>query len=216
MDKKTKVFNRISAGIPKRLAANTTKEIVDTSQLERAHDVLESRSVPASEKRRIKKLLDQGAFTVSETVENEAVTKEIEKHNERAVAAAIASGELPDPAKDPFVQSRMQRLKNGRPTPKVKGIVWPTQDRILVRAIDMAPKSSIIIVPDSSKKSKPIITGLVVGIGKQVVDESLLGKRVGMQGYDYDVVESNGEMLYLTREANILFLIDPDFKDTIE
>lgn len=214
-NKKTKVFNRIAAAIPKHLAANTTKEIVDTAQIERAHQVLESRDVPPQEKRRIKKLLESGAFNSSETVENEAVIKEIEQHNERSVAAAIASGELDDPRNDPFVQKRMQRMKDGRPKPKVKGVVWPTGDRVLVRPLDMSPKSSIFI-PDTSRKSKPIITGLIVGVGKMVKDDSILGKRVVMQGFDYDFIESNGEMLYLTHETNLVGIIDEDFTGTIE
>lgn len=211
-NKKTKVFNRIAAGIPKRLAANTTKEIVDTAQLDRAHQVLESKGVPAEEKRRVKKLLDQGAFTSSETVENDAVTKEIEQYNERSVAAAIASGELPDPKTDPFVQARMQRLKNGRPKPKVKGLLRPLRDYVLIRPIDMGKKSVIIIVQEKEKK---FIIGQIIGIGK-LASESLLGARVIMQGFDFDVVENNGEVLYITKEQNILMLIDPDFKGTIE
>lgn len=213
-DKKQRVFGRIAANIPKELSRNTVKKIVDNSQIERAHQVLESKDVPEREKRRVRKMLERGAFNDEEEVVNEEVAAKIDDYNTKAVKKAIAAGELPDPASDPFVQKRLQRMKNKNGAAKVTArVLHPTFNRILVRPIDMAPKN-FLITP--SKRDKPVVTGIVVGVGPDVTDDSILGKRIVLAGYDYEPIENNGELLYGSREDNILMLIDADFKGTIE
>lgn len=115
MDSRTRdVLRRISRGIPAHLARNVVRREVDHSQEDRAREVLASRDVPYKEKERVRRLLDQGAFRREETVENEAVIKEIDRYNEAKVAQARAHGDLADPMSDPFYRDRMKRIAENK------------------------------------------------------------------------------------------------------
>lgn len=114
---KDAVFGEIARSIPKHLANNLTKEKIDTSEEDLARAALSSRHIPEEKKEKLKRAVDAGLLLRTETVENEDVIAEIDRHNTRAVAEAIRTGKLPDPNDDPYVKARNVRIANRGTSP---------------------------------------------------------------------------------------------------
>lgn len=111
MDKKDKhILDKITGGIPARLARNLMREEIDTSEEDLARAALRSKDIPESKRRKVAEMLEKGAFRRSETVINEKTVAELDKYHERAIAKARAQGLLKDPAKDPWIVARNKRL----------------------------------------------------------------------------------------------------------
>lgn len=112
MDERTReILRKITAGVPKNLARNVTKQVIDTSREEMAKEALKW-NIPRAEKEKLAKLIDKGAFRDVYTVENKDVTRKIEEYHEREIAQAIQRGALADPRKDPFLREREKRLRD--------------------------------------------------------------------------------------------------------
>jgi hypothetical protein len=116
MDAKTQAtLAKISQNVPKHLAGNVTKVVVDDSGEEIARLALKDSEISPKKKEKINALLKAGKFR-SESVEtNEEVVAEIDKYNQREVDKARRHGALKDPMTDPFYRERMKRIANGNP-----------------------------------------------------------------------------------------------------
>lgn len=110
-DRTRRKLNEITARVPKDLARKLMRTEVDTSQEERAYDVLKSRNVSDDAKREVKRMLDKGAFRRSEVVVDEKVSKQIEDYHEKAVRQAIRNGEVSDPSHDRWAMDPRHRTK---------------------------------------------------------------------------------------------------------
>lgn len=202
MDKKTtKVLGRISRNVPKHLQNNIVKTVVDDSEEQIARDALRSPHISADKKKVIAQSLERGDFRRAEQVENDEVIAQIDEYNDKAVKAAIASGEIPPPTEDAFIQKRNQK---GKGVIQIKGNIRPLKNKVLIRP-DVEPKQQVhasgIIMPESQKKRS--MTGCVLAIGKEVTSVCMT-MRVAFQDYNYETVESNGESLYIMGEDNII------------
>jgi hypothetical protein len=112
-DKRTRAtLNSITRNIPQHLIGNITKEIVDDTEEHMALQLLKSPDISQYKKRKIRKLLEQGAFRQVEVVENEAVVKELDEYHTKEISKARRSGKLLDPNKDKFIRERNWRIKN--------------------------------------------------------------------------------------------------------
>lgn len=105
-----KVLDEISSKVPTELAENITKKVVDASGEDMARIAMESPDISKDKKEQLARLIEAGKFRSEETVVNEEVAARIDKYNEKAVQAAIKSGRIPDPKKDPFVRERLHRI----------------------------------------------------------------------------------------------------------
>ena len=112
MDAKTRAtLGRITRNIPAHLRSDLTKEVVDTSEEEVAQAALQSRHISPEKKRKIAEMLEKGAFRRVEKVIDEAKVAELDRYHEREIAKARSAGMLADPAKDPWWQKRMARIR---------------------------------------------------------------------------------------------------------
>lgn len=125
MDRKTQhILGKISSSIPRHLARNTTKVLVDTTEEEKARIALKSPDISKAKKNRLARLLERGAFRRSQEVVNDEVVEQIDQYNTRAVARARRSGKLKDPMTDPFYRKRMLRAKR-----IAEGLETPTKQK---------------------------------------------------------------------------------------
>lgn len=201
MNKKTsKVLERISRNVPRHLSENITKTVVDTSEEDIARDALRSPGISPYKKKKIQKLLDQGAFRRSEEVENEEVIEQIDKYNDKAVKKAIKDGLIPPPEQDSWMAKRNQKIKNPM---KISGKIIPTKERVLIRPQEATKEKNAfgIVLPDSMKKKSAI--GIVEAVGADV-RTVVKGLKVAYQDYDYEPIELDGVLFYIMKEQNII------------
>lgn len=209
MDAKDKaVLARISRGAPRH---DVTKEIVDLSDENYARDQLQRKDIPPARRKKLQDLVDKGAFRRSETVENTAAIKELDEYHTREVAGAIARGELSDPANDPFIKERNQRMKTKRFAIVGEGIIKPGIGRALVRPLEMpgTKKSSIILVKEEKKKT---LYGevLALGPGKRNDDgfelpwEISVGDRILYGNYGYEPIVFHEQNVDIVESDSIL------------
>lgn len=113
MDERThRELMNIERRMPEHLKRGLMKTIVDSSQMERAQDVLKSRHSSDAEKHHVRQLMARGAFKpTTEQVVNEKVAKEIDTYHEHEVRRAIKDGTVADPSK---VQDRWLQKRNKR------------------------------------------------------------------------------------------------------
>lgn len=202
MDERTvRALGRISRNTPR---FDVTREVVDTSEEDRAREAIESPDVSPRAKKRLQKLIDRGAFVQTETIENSEAVAEIDRYNTMAVQDAIAKGELPDPSNDPFVKERQQRMKKGKFAIVADGIVKPGIGRVLLRPVPIEKKKTFIIVVQKEKPRMEKVIGDVLAIGPQVKAPVSVGDRVLCSGFGYEEIDVNNTMLYIMEETSIL------------
>lgn len=110
MDPKTlAVLKRIQANVPEHLKNNLTKLVIDTSEEEVAMAALTSPKISKKKKLKLQEMLNAGKFRREETVVNEETVKAIDEYYTTEINKAIASGEIPDPKDDPYIQERRRR-----------------------------------------------------------------------------------------------------------
>jgi len=133
MDKKNQILNKISDNIPSHLRNNVTKTEVDASGEELAKHALKQPYIDKEKKRKIYNMLEAGKFRKVEEVINEDNVAKIDKYNAKEVKKKIASGELPDPIKDPFYRERQKRIASGninKTNPITRREILEARDRL--------------------------------------------------------------------------------------
>ena len=123
MDPNTlKVLKRISANVPQHLQDHLTKVVIDASEEDVARAALSAEFISKKKKKQIQEYLNAGKFRHEETVVNDEVVKEIDAYYDIEIKKAIASGEIPDPANDPFLQERKKRMEEAAAQRLIKSI----------------------------------------------------------------------------------------------
>jgi hypothetical protein len=114
MDKQTDhILRRITRGVPRHLADHVTKEVVDTDSEERVQRIIADSSISMDARRKMQRLLDNGAFRKTHMETDEKVIKEIDHYHTKEIASAKKTGRLADPMTDKFYADRMRRLERG-------------------------------------------------------------------------------------------------------
>lgn len=184
-----KTLADISAGAPR---PDVTRDVIDTSEEDVARQIVENPSTPPATRRRIQKEIDRGSFMRIEIEENSEAIAENDRYHETEVKKAIDSGILPDPAQDPFVKTRLQRMKQGKFAIVGDGIVQPVRGRVLVRPVkDPFERPSVIIRIKEPRKRLQYATLMAIGPDVRISGAEIGDTILHRAGYDDFFVQND-------------------------